>query len=647
MISDSETQDKGTPRWRYLFLAALIFVLAGALLAGLWQLPHLFPELVSPLPTNVPQTVTLAPAVTSTPTPTATIAHPTIANLNAQVDDEAGTITFHLAARVPPDRRVAEVLLWYDTATGHQLQRTKGPLPDSIALNYQLDAAQEGLTRTLTTTRELDYWWLVRDTAGESVRAGDTAILGPALLAMVATPAPAPAPISFTWPVSNTEHFEFHYMPGTAAERDLAQLGTVAEASLARIRSVLDVEFTGQMDIYFVPRVFWQGGATYGDKVQLISYLDRNYAGVETWSYFSHEGTHALAQDLIQPKEENGGGPDGVLVEGLAVWASGGHYRQEPVDDWAAVLASSGQYIPLADLRKGPFYDFQHETAYLEGGSFVKFLIEVYGLDTFKQLYGQATSDTAHDNALVERLYGRDYAGLEADWLAYLSTRHPTSEETEAWRLEVRSFDLMRRYETELDPDARILPSNAPPEWASDTLKIFTGHPDAPANVVLETALIADQERLVGGDLDGAAALLDDVEAALDAGGALNRPSLQARQAILTLLAAQDRAVLRTDVAGYLDTLEPLYAGAVEATVEETLQIPFTAYHQEVERLEVADDGLSAQGVVLIQAQVAEGAFAGDGWLFAVRFTSTTGGWRMSSREPTEPVLALPPPAGG
>ena len=80
----------------------------------------------------------------------------------------------------------------------------------------------------------------------------------------------------------------------------------------------------------------------------------------------------------------------------------------------------------------------------------------------------------------------------------------------------------MRRYETDLDPDARYLPPKPPPEWTSDTLKIFWRRVNAPVNIVLETALIAVQERLYGGDLAGAEALLDDIEAALDAGGELD-----------------------------------------------------------------------------------------------------------------------------
>jgi hypothetical protein len=569
------------------------------------------------------------------------VLEPTITDLSAVVDDPAGAITFHLAAEVPHEREIVDVLLWYDTETGHGVQHLASPLSNTVTLSYHLDAVGEGLTRTVTTTRELDYWWLVRDTAGESARLGGTVTLGPNLWSIVATPTPEPPPIDFTWTVSESQRFQFHYMSGTAAERDRFQLGPLAEVSLDEISSALDVEFTDQMSIYLVPRIFWQGGAAYGGKVQLISYLDRNYTGVETWSYFTHEGTHALAQDLLQPKE-NGGGPDGVLVEGLAVWASSGHYRREPIDAWAAVVAASDEYLPLADLRAGPFYEYQHETSYLEGASFVKFLVERYGLDSFKELYGQATGEKEYDEALVQRLYGKGYDVLESEWLDYLAGLDPTPEQAETWRLKVRSFDLMRRYETELDPDARLLPPS-PTEWMSDTLKVFLGRVSAPVNVVLETALVAAQERIYSGDLAGAAALLDDVEAALEAGGALTRPSLGARKAILDLMAAQDRAILRADADAYRDTLEPSSSLALDPAVDEALAPPFTAYEQEVVGLDLSDDHLSAEGTVLVHAQVADGEFPDAGQLFTVTFVRAGSRWLMTSRMPANPILELPP----
>jgi hypothetical protein len=643
----------GFARWRYLLLVALLLVLAAAMAVGLWQLPRTASPANEARPTTVADTSYTEPTQPSTPRPTsppteeptmlAGVLHPTITEIRADVEDEAGTITFHMEAEVPAGRRIEEVLLWYDTEIGHAPQRTAGPLTQTVTLSYKLDTAQEGLTRTLTTTGELDYWWLARDTAGESVRAGGTAMMGPALKAMVVVPSPEPPRIDHTWSISESKHFRFHYMPDTAAARDLNQLGRLAEATLPRTSNMLGAEFDAQMSIYLIPRIFWQGGAAYSGKVQLISYLDRNYTAIETWSYFAHEGTHALAQDLLQPKE-NGGGPDGVLVEGLAVWASDGHYRQEPIDSWAAVVADSDEYIPLSELRAGPFYDFQHETSYLEAASFVKFLVAQDTLDKFKELYGLATGEDEHDEALVEELYGKGYATLEKDWLEYLDSLYPAPEQAETWRLKVRAFDLMRRYQTELDPDARILPDTSPSEWTTDTLKIFLHRLNAPTNVVLETTFIEAQERLSSGELNGAAGLLDDIEAALDAGSSLDRPTLRARQAILDLIAEQDRAVLRADVDGYRDTLDPDYARRVGAEVKEALQAPYTAYRQEMVRLSVTDDGLRARGTVLVHSQLADGVPPEQGTLYALTFVTRNSHWLMGGREPLKPTLSLPPP---
>ncbi len=625
-----EDQDGGAPRWRLVALAALILLLTMMVLAVLWQLPRLLPG---------PFEQWSGAVLDATPTPA--ILEPTITRLYADTDDQARTVTFHLEAEVPPDRQVSEVLLWYDTEPGHGAERVAGPLTHTISISYQLDALLEGFTRTLTTTNELDYWWLVRDTAGDSIRAGGTVKLGPQLVSMTTAFPPEPPPIDFTWAVSATEHFQFFYVPRSAAERDRFQLGSVAEGALALIEPRLEVYLDGQMSIYLVPRVFWQGGAAYGDKVQLISYLDRNYTAVETWSYFAHEGTHSLAQDILQPKEE--GGPDGVLVEGLAVWASGGHYSEEPIDEWAALVAASDEFLSLSELRAGPFYEFQHETSYLESGSFVQYLVGRYGLDTLKELYGQATGDAGHDEALVQSLYGKGYLELEEEWLEYLTGLEPSPEQAEFWRLQVRTFDLIRRYETDLDPDARILPGSSPPEWMSDTLKVFLKRAGAPRNLVLETALIAAQEQVYSGDFEGASALLDDVEAALDDGGDLARPSLVARQQILEALAAQDRAILRADAAAYRGSLAPGSSLAQPEAVARRLAPPFRAYEQELVRLDVADDGGTARGVVLIHAKLVGGDFDEDGLLFAVEFVQAGGHWLMSGREATRAVLTPPP----
>lgn len=637
----SDQEQGQSPRYGYLLLAALILVLAAALMAGLWQVPRLLGD-----PTATPLPPTSEPAVTATPTEPAVTEAPTITALLAQVDDAAATIVFEMKAQVPPDRRVEEVLLWYDTQAGQQVKRFDGPFADEVSLSYRLDAREEGLTRTLTNTAPLDYWWLVRDSTGDDLRRGDQVPLGPYLRSLVRAPAPEPVAEDAAWTVFETEHFRLFFVPGTAAERDRVEIGALAEEALAAISAKLQIDPEGQTDIYLTPRVFWQGGAAYGDKVQLISYLDRNYTAIEVWSYFTHEGTHTLAHSILQ-QQEDGGGPGSILVEGLAVWASGGHYSREPIDAWAATVAASDDYIPLVELRSGPFHSFQHETAYLESASFVKYLIETYGLDLFKELYGRTSGRTGYDDLLVEELYGKSYHDLENEWLAYLETIEPTPEQVEKWELRVRAFDLMRRYETEMDPDARILPSTPPPEWTSDTLQIFSRRLNEPENIVLETALIAALARLGEGDTAEAEALLDDVEAALDKGTDPDAPSLQAREDILELLARQDAAVLRADADAYRETVVPGSPLALPGAVEEALAPPYTAYWHELARVELSEDGQRARATVLLHADLADGAEPeGEPRLFSASLIRSGGGWLMLERQEAAVELSMPPVAG-
>jgi len=100
--------------------------------------------------------------------------------------------------------------------------------------------------------------------------------------------------------------------------------------------------------------------------------------------------------------------------------------------------------------------------------------------------------------------------------------------------------------------------------------------------------------------------------------------------------------VLRADRAAYLNTWEA--ATTPPPTLTETLQLPFTAFRQEVVLLDVAGDGQSAQGVVVVHAQVDGAEFPEEGRLLAVTFVLQEGEWRMASRERTGPDLRFPPP---
>jgi hypothetical protein len=217
-----------------------------------------------------------------------------------------------------------------------------------------------------------------------------------------------------------------------------------------------------------------------------------------------HETTHALVGQMPNIGDHVGG----LLGEGVAVWAAGGHYQLEPVATLAATLADDNRdlYIPLADLRHD-FYGAQHEMAYLEGAAYDSWLIQTWGLPKFKQYLTQP------DDPLP--IYDLDSAALETRWRAWLDAQPHTAADSTAVRLRVRYYDLMRRYESTRDPDARLLPGPLPSDWGPSLIRVFSRPATDPANVALEQEMVRAGSALWQRDLDSCAHLLDDIAARL------------------------------------------------------------------------------------------------------------------------------------
>ncbi|MGD8465954.1 MAG: hypothetical protein PVI09_18995, partial [Anaerolineae bacterium] len=67
---------------------------------------------------------------------------------------------------------------------------------------------------------------------------------------------------------------------------------------------------------------------------------------------------------------------------------------------------------------------------------------------------------------------------------------------------------------------------------------------------------------------------------------------------------------------------------------------------QEVVRLDLTADGLSARGVVALHASLADGDFPQAGELFAVAFRKQDGQWLMAGRQPLARTPTMPPALG-
>ncbi len=101
-----------------------------------------------------------------------------------------------------------------------------------------------------------------------------------------------------------------------------------------------------------------------------------------------------------------------LLAEGIGGYFSLSHH-------FAKKLIKDTKFIPLENLIVTMDYRNQPQpAAFVEACSFVRFLVDEYNLDQFKNLYQQAT-DLSFDQ-ILQKVYGKSLSTLEKEWLSFL-----------------------------------------------------------------------------------------------------------------------------------------------------------------------------------------------------------------------------------
>jgi hypothetical protein len=143
------------------------------------------------------------------------------------------------------------------------------------------------------------------------------------------------------------------------------------------------------------------------------------------WPRDNHEMVHVLVILGL-------GHPPALFNEGVAVAhqmipAEGVFYAQwnrRNVHQIAAEFIAAGRLPPLAQLLESrDFFRFDQEMTYPVAGSFVRFLIDRYGLAPFKSyLHGRSFDDgAAQTRAAFEAAYGRTLDTAWAEWRAFVT----------------------------------------------------------------------------------------------------------------------------------------------------------------------------------------------------------------------------------
>jgi hypothetical protein len=370
-----------------------------------------------------------------------------------------------------------------------------------------------------------------------------------------------PSEVGATWLVETTWCCRVHVVSQTAAARDLPELLPLIDDAFRQASQRLGEEPRDRFDVYLIDRVIGQGGYAGGSMV--VSYLDRNYAGGGLREVFVHEAVHLLDRQFA---------PDRVTLfaEGVAVWASGGHYKQEDLDQRAAALVHTGLYTPLATLADN-FYPAQHEVGYLESAGFINYLVTQYGWERFRAFYADTSADdgptiAAAVDANLMRHYGLSLEQVEAEWLAWLAGLRLDQTQVSELLTTLRYYDLMRRYQELYDPTAHFLTAwlPAPQEMEKRGLTAdLARHPESDVHIALEVILTAANEALYSGDLSRANVLLNSVGRVLDNQGSFLDPLARHYLDIVQAASASGFEVQSVSLAG--DQAEVVATSRIQA----------------------------------------------------------------------------------
>jgi hypothetical protein len=293
-----------------------------------------------------------------------------------------------------------------------------------------------------------------------------------------------------------------YYLTDTAAERDIATLSREVDEESDAVANQIGSKLDKCVNLIFVPRLVGQGGFTESDIY--VSYPDGNYIGNDMPILFHHEFVHYYDNVV------GGDYRPSILLEGLAVYLTGGHFKPEPLNARAAALLNLGWYIPLTNVADD-FYHQQHDIGYLEAATLVKYLMDTYGWGAFNEFYRTVPAPNGQkDSAVIDialrEHFGISFVDLETTSLAYL-------------RLTVEFFDTVRRYQAALDPSAYFLTA-----WLLDgslmrqrgIVPDFLRHPNGWDNRLVESLLSRAQAELFNGDYACAERILNWSNWALD-----------------------------------------------------------------------------------------------------------------------------------
>lgn len=239
---------------------------------------------------------------------------------------------------------------------------------------------------------------------------------GPERPVVPGQPTPAPAPLlGTTLPVGSS--IDLTTADGLFNDDERAALAADLDAAMSYVVARFGTAPAGRISTLV--------GAEPGCGLHGIAYTDVRSVQVFTCrdlptsravNILAHEFVHQLCHDRYGDAHLSA---DLILSEGAATWGAGKYWLgdaasfREFVRPWVA----GGTAIPLSESYVGrPISDMNQ--LYYQWASFVEYLIETYGRDSFDRLYVTGQNYPASSDYLG--VYNIPFDQLEADWKAWV-----------------------------------------------------------------------------------------------------------------------------------------------------------------------------------------------------------------------------------
>ena len=217
----------------------------------------------------------------------------------------------------------------------------------------------------------------------------------------------------------------FHLAPGSIAPEVLGEDVLANVAAFGVLEELLAMELRGRIHVFLYPDADELDRLTGAGTIAFSTGLSSLH------QVHDFRGTHELAHVFAtQFPPHPDGFTDEFVVEGLAT----GLAELEsgaPLHAWCATYGKFGRLPALWELRRTfPELDQEGVHPYHVAGSFVRFLIERFGIERVKRWYVCALE--------AEAVFGRGFVALEREWLSMLHELEVSREHEDVVRRRLR-----------------------------------------------------------------------------------------------------------------------------------------------------------------------------------------------------------------